>query len=684
MHLSTLRCAVLAAVAFASNLVGQDPPPPLGGFNVVEVLDQNVVWSDTYRTRMDLYRPDVAPPATGWPGVLAVHGGAENRKTALIRTLSRYLAARGYVVYAYDVSGDGDTIALNPGWPTPRGEDRVLLDSAESHGIARGLLPGYIDPARIGVTGNSQGGKHSLDAAAWSGRALPLAGFVTHYPLVAAVAPEIASLDSLSTSLPGGVLIGDELMNGRPATDPLVQMLNVEDYAGIVTWAQASLTAQQLTLLGTSSVPMAVMLAWHDLKHMPSASTTALATLPMRKRLFLTTGGHSTPFNQVERALQQDVRARWFDHFLKNVNNGVLLEAYAEVAVTPENSAYLNTASDWEHRRFAQWPPTLVREALFLRGTRALSGSAPPAIEVGPLLQHRTQPGFTPASYVALGGGRAPAAVFARIPRLESAFESQPLSAASEIVGRSTVELYVNDSSGTFQLSVELSHVDPAGIPTFITMGTGGMRGVGAGQHLLRFDLGDIAHVVPAGHRLRLAISNLATHRPPGQQRIHFVPYFTATDTTVLMQPGATSRVLLPLRPYTTNMQPRLAQASASLGVDHRMLLNGGAARAGYVYVTAMGTSGEAPGLPLPGLGTPVPVNVDAWTNIGFALLGTPIVPAFIGVLDPAGQATPGLHVPPLNAGPLLGLRVTFAGVVVDLGGALESTFGPCTLVVGL
>lgn len=683
MRFPSLRRVVLAA-ALATHLVGQDPPPPLGGFAVVEVLDQNVVWSDTYRSRMDLYRPDVAPPATGWPGVLAVHGGAENRKTALIRGLSRYLAARGYVVYAYDVSGDGDTVALNPGWTTPRGEDRVLLDAAESHGIAGALLPGYLDPSRIGVTGNSQGGKHSLDAAAWSGRQLPLAGFVTHYPLVRAVAPEIASLDSMNASLPGGVLIGDELMNGRPPTDPLVQMLAVEDYAGIVAWAQAQQTAQQLALLGTSTVPIAVMLAWHDLKHQPSASATALATLPMRKRLFLTTGGHSTPFNQIERGLQQDVRGRWFDHFLKGIPNGVTLEAYAEVAVTPENAPYLDTSSSWEHRRFAQWPPTFARQTLYLRGTRSLEGSAPPAVEVGPLVQHRIQPGFTPTNYVAVGGGRSPAAVYARIPRLEFAFESPPLDATSEIVGRSTVELHVNDTSGTFQLSAELSHVDPAGNPTFVTMGTGGVRSAGAGQHTLRFDLGDIAHVVPAGHKLRLAIVNLATHRPPGQHRIHFVPYFTATDTRLLLQPAAASRVMLPLRPYATNLRPRLAQASASLGIDHRMLLNGGAARAGYLYVTAMGLSGEAPGIPLPGLGTPVPVNFDAWTSLGFALLGTPILPGFTGVLDANGQATPGLHVPPLNAGPFLGQRVTFAGVVVDPAGGFESVFGPCTLRVDL
>ena len=79
-----------------------------------------------------------------------------------------------------------------------------------------------------------------------------------------------------------------------------------------------------------------------------------------------------------------------------------------------------------------------------------------------------------------------------------------------------------------------------------------------------------------------------------------------------------------------------------------------------------------------------MPLNLDAWTSAGFALLGTPMLPGFVGVLDAAGRAAPGLRVPPVNAGPLLGQRVTFAGVVVDLAGGFESVFGPCTLVVGL
>lgn len=675
---------ILVSLGLCAALVAQDPPPPPGGFAVVERLDQLVTWSDGFRTRMDLYRPGIAAPVTGWPGVLAVHGGAENRKTALIRGLSRYLASRGYVVYAYDVSGDGDTIALNPGWPTPRGEDRVLLDSAESHGLARAILPATIDAGRLAVTGNSQGGKHSLEAAAWSGRALPLAGFVATYPLVRAIAPEIAPLDPMSTSLPGGVLIADELVNGRPATDPIVQLLQVEDYAGIVAWGSGQQTAQTLGLLRTSTVPTFAMLAWQDMKHQPLRSIDAFASLSMTRRLFLTTGGHSTPFNDVERALQQELRGRWFDRFLKGIDNGVVREANVEVAVEPDGPAYLDLGSAWEHRQFAQWPPALPNQTFYLRSAGRLLATVPPAVEAGPSFAHRIAAGYTPTRYVTQGSGRAPGQVYASIPRIDRVFETAPVPADSELVGRASLELHLDDSTGTVQLSAELSRIDPSGAPTFLTMGTGALRGVGAGRRVLRFDLNDVAHAVPAGHRLRLTLMNLATHRPPSEHRVRFVPFFTPTDTTVVIEPAAASRISLPLRPYVTNLRPRLAAASASLGIDHRMQVNGGAARAGWLAVTVFGLSGEAPGIPLPGLSTPVPVVFDAWTNLAFSLLGTAVLPNCATFLDANGRATPGMRLPAMNVGPLLGERVTFAGVVIDPAGAFESSFGPVTLTVGL
>jgi hypothetical protein len=674
--------AALACVTFLANLLlAQDPPAPPGGFAIVETPDQDIVWSDGYRTRVDTYRPAVMPPATGWPGVMAMHGGGGDRKIPTIVGIGRYLAARGYVVHAYDCSFEGETLVLNPGWPTPRGEDRVLLDSAESHGAVQALLPGFIDGARLAVTGTSLGGKHALQAAGWSGRALPLAGAVTHYPVVRACAPEIASVDALGDNLHGGVLVSDEYVEGRPPTDPLLLLLDVEDYPGILTLSQASITAQTLGMVGTSTVPLFTMLAWQDFKHQNNRSVDAVAGFTQPRRLFLTAGGHSTPMNQHERALMQDLRRRWFDRYLKGVANGVELETAVEAAVEPDQPAYLDLGSIWEHRRSPTWPPAGTSQTFYLRGNRSLTAVPPPAPEVGVNLNHVVPAGYSAQEYVAQGAGEAPARVFARITRLAFDYDTVPMPQPMELVGRSGVELHVGDTTGTFQLSASLFHVEPGGAEHPITIGTEGRRGTAPGAQLLRIELADCAHVIPAGNRLRLRLLNLADHQAPSYRRVRYVPYFTSTNTTVRVEPGAASRLVLSLRPYETNLRPRLGVASVAAGINHGMSLNGGPARAGFLAVTLLGQSGEAPGIPLPGL-PPLPVQIDALTQLGLLSLGTPAFPDFLAVLNASGRATPTLRVPPAAAGALLGLRFTFGGVVFDPALALESVFGPTTLVI--
>lgn len=273
------------------------------------------------------------PPPTGWPCVMVEHGGGGHRKIPEVVKACTDLANYGYVCFAYDVRGDGGTPAWNPGFPHPITEERTLIDSAEAYGIAASLAPaGAVDMSRLAATGFSQGGSHAASAAAWSGRVLPAdpsgaTPFVTHSPTLLAVASENHDFDRLGKNMPGGVLANDELIDDRDPTDPLLLMLNSGDFAGAQTWVAASFGAQTLPLLQTSRVPLFVMLAYQDFKHQPNTCVDAMPTLSVPNRLFLTTGGHTTPKNVVERQKLADMRRRWFDHFCKGVSNGVLVEA---------------------------------------------------------------------------------------------------------------------------------------------------------------------------------------------------------------------------------------------------------------------------------------------------------------------------------------------------------------------
>src|SRR5262245_26053666 len=238
------RAVLLAALAcscIASALAAQDPPPPPGGFGVVVTSNLAVTWADGYLSRMDVYEPAFAVPATGWPGVLVVHGGGGSKTVPHVVAAATSLAQAGYVAYAYDVRGDGSTTALNPGWPSFITPEEKLHDSAESHSIAQALVPGRIDPARLAVTGFSQGGQHSVEAAAYSGKTIPcsIAGCaITQYPTILAAAPEGYGLRWIEKAMQGDVLVHDDIVSDMGPTNPFLLLLNANDYAGAKAWLE--------------------------------------------------------------------------------------------------------------------------------------------------------------------------------------------------------------------------------------------------------------------------------------------------------------------------------------------------------------------------------------------------------------------------------------------------------------
>ncbi|MCU0866581.1 MAG: hypothetical protein MUC36_22580 [Planctomycetes bacterium] len=654
---------------FTAALLAQDPPTPPGGF-AVAVNTVMITFSDGISTGMDIYTPVAVAGPTGWPGVLVMHGADGTKNLPDVTAAANYLAAAGYVTYAYT-------------GPNRNTQERDLLDSAESHGFAQALVVGTtIDPARLAVTGFSGGGRKSYSAAAWSGRPLPLAGFVTHHPVVLAVASEFATLDSTENSVPGGVMVSDSVIIDKPIGHPWLLEIHAGNYAGLQTLLDTPFNQSLLANLATSTVPVFAMFAMQDFKITNNPSIDAFVNLTQGpKRLYQSTGGHSTVHNGMERAFQQDLRRRWFDRYLKGILNGVELEPMVEVGMQPTSTPlHLNTATIWEHRSDTAWPPALASTRFHMVGTQGLSDVPPAAVNLTNVVNHVVPAGYDVDDYVTGGAGLAPAAVTANIVPSTETFTTLPLTEAIEILGRPTVNLTVNDSTGLYQLTAVLAHQDPAGVVHWITAGTNGNRSGVAGMSQLSIDMVDVGQIVPAGNRLVLRITNVADIRGPGFRRIRIVPYFESTTTRLLIGPANNNFVDLPMRPYRAALLPRIAQVSAAAGFAHPMQLRGGALRAGQNYLVQIGASGEAPGFLQNGV--QVPLNFDALTGIGLALVNTALLPNTAGVLDAAGNANPGFALPAGIAPALAGFRFTFVGQILDAGGLCEVVGGPATLVI--
>ena len=131
------------------------PLVPVDLFRGVESSDVPVR-TMVYATRgdqslaMDLYRP---PGATQAPGVIVVHGGSwQHGDRAELAALSRYLAARGYVVASV-------SYRFAPQWPFPAARDDVrdAITFLKAHASEYGL-----DPRRLALLGRSAGGQIAL------------------------------------------------------------------------------------------------------------------------------------------------------------------------------------------------------------------------------------------------------------------------------------------------------------------------------------------------------------------------------------------------------------------------------------------------------------------------------------------------------------------------------------------
>lgn len=667
----TLLLTVLTAFVLTASLLAQDPPTPPGGFGV-SVNTVMIKFSDGVTTGMDIYTPSAVAGPTGWPGVLVMHGADGTKNLPQVTAAANYLAAAGYVAYAYTA-------------PVRMTQDHDLLDTAESHGLAQaGVVGTTIDPARLAVTGFSGGGRRSFSAAAYSGRPLPLPGLVvTDYPVVLAVAPEIAPLDSAESGVPGGVMASDHVIIDKPIGDPWLAAVKAGNYAGLQVLADTPFNQNLLTNLATSTVPVLAMFAMQDFKIVNnSAIDTVLALTLAPKRIFHSTGGgHSTVNNAMERAFQQDLRRRWFDRFLKGIPNGVELEPLVEVGMQPTSTPlHLDPATIWEHRSDTVWPPALATTRFHMVGTQGLSDLPPAAFNFTNVINHAVPAVYDVDDYVVNGAGLAPGAVTANIAPSTETFTTLPLTEAIEILGRPTVSLTVNDTTGLYQLTAVLAHQDPAGVVHWITAGTNGNRSGSAGVSQLTIDMVDVGQIVPVGNRLVLRVTNLADIKGPGFRRIRIVPYFESTSTTIFIGPGNDNFLDLPSRPYRAALLPRIAQVAAAGGFAHPMQLRGGALRAGQTYLLALGGTGEAPGFLQNGV--QVPMNFDAVSGLGLTLLNTPILPNSIGVLDANGDATPGFQLPAAVAPLFAGFRFTFVGVVLDAGGLCEVVGGPATLVI--
>lgn len=207
---------------------------------------------------------------------------------------------------------------------------------------------------------------------------------------------------------------------------------------------------------------------------------------------------------------------RWWDYWLKGINNGVMDEAavaaYLQDPVPPQ-AHYSERPGRWLEA--AQWPMQPQTQRFCLTPDGALA-SEHQAGEVA--LSSPETLGAASGEYCVIWCG----ADFPTDQRLDDSysacFDSEPLSADINLLGSTELSIAVTSDQDCGQLIARLCDVAPDGSSTRITYGVMNLalrdgldnpQTVVAGEKMqVGVKLDDVGYQIPAGHRLRLAISN--------------------------------------------------------------------------------------------------------------------------------------------------------------------------------
>ncbi len=207
---------------------------------------------------------------------------------------------------------------------------------------------------------------------------------------------------------------------------------------------------------------------------------------------------------------------RWMDRWLKEVENGIdqepMLTAWMQESEEPR-PIYAKRKGAFVAED--HWPSPSVVETRWALGDGRLGPS-----------ERMTRPltVCSPASTGTASGEWCPYGWGADMPLDQRAddgcslcFDSAPLAERLELLGGAELELTLSVDAPEAMLAVRLNDVSPDGTSRRITYGLvnlglddayEGLRPIAPGQPIeVRIKLNDVGYAVPAGHRLRVAIS---------------------------------------------------------------------------------------------------------------------------------------------------------------------------------
>jgi putative CocE/NonD family hydrolase len=550
-------CGLLCALLFAASgpVAGVPASPSAAGYGI-RIEEAWIAMPDGVRLSADLYMPDGGTAGERFPALLEYlpYRKAEGRGRNY--PLYSYFVQRGYVVAAVDIRGTGGS------------EGRLIpyeysdIEHADGEVVIDWLSRQPWSTGKVGMFGISWGGFNSIQMALRNPPALKA--------IIAVDATEdlyqedvhfidgIIHVDSwemsqdLDNARPGApdYVIDEAYFRDRFDTQPWMMTYKRQQRDGPF-WDRASARDRYQDI----RIPSLHIAGWYD--GYRDSVPRMLANVKAPVRAIIGAWSHAWPHEPYPNPgiEWRHEAVRWFDHWLKGRDTGIMEEPRFAVFVRQWHAPgpYLEVApGTWRYEE--GWPIARIREqVLHLQPDHSLAPGAPEPTT------HRLR--YVPSIGVEAGGPVMWWGDVAHDQRPTDAFslvyDSAPLEADTEILGMPRAILTVAADAPRANWFARISDVAPDGTVTQVTgAGFNGSHRKSAREPSplvpgeafeLPIDMHFTSWVFPRGHRIRIAVNN-------AQWPMLWPTPFPMT-TALQLGPDA-SRLALPVVPHAERPVP--------------------------------------------------------------------------------------------------------------------------------
>ncbi len=550
--MSAARLALLLLLLSAIGAKAATEKPATYG---VEIRRDWIVMPDGVRLSADLYEPTGGASGEKYPVLLEYLPYRKHEARSRNYALYSYFVQRGYVVAAVDIRGTGNS------------EGRLIpyeyseIEQKDGEVVIDWLSKQPWSNGNVGMFGISWGGFNSIQMAARNSPALKA--------MVAIDATEdlfqddvhymdgIMHLDSWEMSMdldntrPGApdYVIDDDNFRNRFDTEPWMLTYKKQQRDGPF-WDRASVRDRYDEI----RIPTFHIGGWYD-GYRDSVPRMLANVKYAPVKAIVGAWSHAWPNEPYPNPGMEwrHEAVRWFDHWLKGIDTGILEEPRFAVYVRnwhPPGPYLENAPGSWRYED--GWPISRIRErVLYPQPNHSLGGEAPAATT------HQLR--YIPSIGVEAGGPVMWWGDVAHDQRGTDAFslvyDSEPLAEDLEILGLPHATLLVAANATRANWFARLSDVAPDGTVTQVA----GAAMNGTHRESARspkalvpgepFELDIEMHftswVFPKGHRIRLAVNNAQWP----------MLWPTPEPMTTELRLGA-SRLILPVVPFAKRPVP--------------------------------------------------------------------------------------------------------------------------------